>query len=158
MSVEDNTEPTLAWLQARLKLDDKGLSFVIQRQSPLLCLNIDTNLEPTITFYEDCVGSNTARTMISKYPVLLPLSLENRLKPRLEETQEAGIPIDTRTMTRIAMMTEEKWCASMAFQKKKLSKEKNIETTATGELIVTNKRSPATDFVCRPLLPRHQCI
>jgi hypothetical protein len=121
-NIENKTEPTLTWLQARLKLDDKSLSFVIQSMPSLLGCNIDTNLEPTITFYDDCVGSNAARLMILKCPALSTYSLENRLKPRLAEAEVAGIPIDTGALSRIAGMTEEKWCISMALQEDKLLK------------------------------------
>jgi hypothetical protein len=111
---KDNLEPSLTWLQARLKLDDKGLSFVIQRSPSLLGYNMDTNLEPTIKFYEDCVGSTAAIHMIVEDPRILGSSLEKRLKPRLAECQEAGIPIDTSTLPRISTLTAEKWSASMA--------------------------------------------
>jgi hypothetical protein len=122
-SIEDNLEPTLSWLQKRLSLNDKSLCFVIQRMPSLLGLNIDKNLEPTIKFYEDCVGSNAAIQLIAKDPRILTASLENRLKPRLLECQEAGIPVDTGTMMRIAKYTELSWSNSMIFQKNNVLKE-----------------------------------
>jgi hypothetical protein len=123
MSIEDNLEPKLAWLQQRLELDEKGVSFVVQRMPPLLGCEIANNLEPTIHFYEDCAGSVAARTIIVNNPVLFGVSLEKRLKPRLAEAQEAGIPIDTGTLKRIAKNTAENWSSSMAFQETKLLKQ-----------------------------------
>jgi hypothetical protein len=121
-SVDDNLEPKLSWLQERLSLNDKSLSFVIQRMPSLFGLNIDNNLEPTIKFYEDCVGSNAAIQLIAEDPRILGSSLEHRLKPRLVECQEAGIPVDTGTVQRMAKQTEFVWSNSMTFQKNKLLK------------------------------------
>jgi hypothetical protein len=118
--IDETLEPKLAWLQERLSLDDKSLCFVIQRMPSLLGCDIGTNLEPTIKFFEDCVGSKAAIQLIAKNPRLLGSSLENRLKPRLVECQEAGIPMDTGTIDRIARYTESKWSDSMIFRKNKL--------------------------------------
>jgi hypothetical protein len=120
LSMEASLEPKLTWIQDRLLLDDKSLCFVIQRMPPLLGCNIATNLEPTIKFYENCVGSKAAIQLISKTPSILGSSLENRLKPRLVEFQEAGIPMDTASIIRIAKYTELGWSNSMVFQKDKL--------------------------------------
>jgi hypothetical protein len=121
-SIDDNLEPKLAWLEERLSLNDKSLCFVIKRMPALFTTNIDNNLEPTIKFYEDCVGSNAAIQLIAKDPRILGSSLENRLKPRLLECQEAGIPVDTGTLQRIAKYTELGWSNGMIFQKNKLLK------------------------------------
>jgi hypothetical protein len=96
---------------------------LFQRQPSLFTKNIDKNFEPTNKFYEDCVGLDAAIQLISKSPTILSNSLEKRLKPRLVECQEAGIPIDTGTIQRIAKYTELKWSNSMIFQKNKLLKE-----------------------------------
>jgi hypothetical protein len=68
-------------------LDDNRLCFVIQRLLSLFGYNIDNNLEPTIKFYEDCVGSKAAIQLIAKDPRVLASSLENRLKPRLVQSR-----------------------------------------------------------------------
>jgi hypothetical protein len=120
MSVQDSLEPKLVWLQERLSLDDKSLCKLVQKQPPLLGYHLTTNLEPTIKFYEECVGSSSVIQMIANRPCLLGYSLENRLIPRLCECQEAGIPMDTGTIQRIACYTEFEWSNSIIFQKKKL--------------------------------------
>jgi hypothetical protein len=119
-SIEQNLEPKLEWLQKRLALDDASLSDVVRRMPSVLGLNIETNMEPTITFYEDCLGSDAAITFIVNSPRVLNSSLEKRLKPRLAECQEAGIPIDKGTTERMAMYSEDRWSISMAYQKRKL--------------------------------------
>jgi hypothetical protein len=126
-SIEKNLKPKLVWLGERLVLDDASLSLVIQRQPSLFGCEIYTNLEPTIKFYEDCVGSDATRTMIAKRPSLLGYSLEKRLKPRLAEAREAGIPIDTGTVQRMAKYTEDKWSNGLAFQKTKLLKHPQLD-------------------------------
>jgi hypothetical protein len=73
-----------------------------------------TNPEPAIKFYEDCVGSDATRTMIATSPALLGSSIENRLKPRVVDCQEAGIPIDTGTVQRMAKYTEDQWSDGLA--------------------------------------------
>ena len=131
LNIENNIEPKLAWLGERLVLDDESLSLVIQRLPALLCYNIETNLKPTIKFYEECVGSDAARTLIATSPALLGYSLEKRLMPRLAECQEAGIPIDTGTVQRMAKHTEEKWSISVGFQKDKMIDPREITKHAT---------------------------
>jgi hypothetical protein len=118
-SIDQNLEPKVAWLQKRLVLDDASLSVVVQRMPPILGCSIEKNLEPTIKFYEECVGSDSARTLIANNPSMLGYSLEKRLKPRLAECQEAGVPIDTGTLIRIAKHAEDEWSSSMAFQNTK---------------------------------------
>jgi hypothetical protein len=123
MSIEDNLVPKLSWLQERLELDSKSLSKLVQAAPPVLGYNVEANLEPTIEFYEDCVGSNAAIEIIARDPLLLGSSLEKRLKPRLAQVQEAGIPLDTGTITRMAKYTDEQWSIGLAFQKTKLLKQ-----------------------------------
>ncbi len=122
-SIEDNLDPKRTWLQERLELESKSLSKLVQAMPSILGYNVKGNLEPTIQFYEDCVGSNAAIPTIAKDPSLLGYSLENRLKPRLAQVQEAGIPLDTGTITRMAKLTEERWSISLASQKTKLLKQ-----------------------------------
>jgi hypothetical protein len=118
MNAEENLEPKLEWLGERLVLDDASLSeFAQQCASVIICCNIENNLEPAIKFYEECVGLDAARTLVTNSPTLLTRSLEKRLKPRLAECQEAGVPIDAGTLQRIAKMTTGKWSSSMAFQR-----------------------------------------
>jgi hypothetical protein len=131
-SIENNLEPKLAWLQERLSLDDKCLCELVQKQPSLLGCDIATNLGPTIKFYEDCVGSKAAIQLIVNNPRILNSSLENRLKPRLVECQEAGMPVDTATIMRIAKYTELEWSNSMIFQKNKLLKDVLLKENLRG--------------------------
>jgi hypothetical protein len=87
-------------------------------------LSILKNLELTIKFYEDCVGSNAAIQLVAKDRRVLNTSLENRLKPRFVECQEAGTTVDTGTVMRIAKCTELSWSNDvMIFQKNQVLKE-----------------------------------
>jgi hypothetical protein len=89
----------------------------------LLGFSIADNLEPTIKFYEDCVGLNATRNLILQHPSMISYSLEKRLKPRLAEAQEAGIFIDTGILSLLAKYTDDLWSKSLAFQKTKRLKE-----------------------------------
>ena len=99
----------------------------MQRSPHVSCLNIETNLETAMKFYEDCIGSDAARTIIATSPALLGSSLQNRLKPRLVKCQEADIPIDTGTVKRMAKYTEDQWSDGLASQKRKLLKQKLLD-------------------------------
>jgi hypothetical protein len=122
-SIDESLEPKLSWLQQRLSLDDASLSVVVQQMQSILGSSVETNLEPRIKFYEECVGLDATRTFIANNPRLLGSSLEKRLKARHAECQEAGVPIDTGTLQRIAMHAEDLWSNAMAFQKTKLLKQ-----------------------------------
>merc|ERR1719287_105118 len=116
-SVEDSLEPKLEWLQQHLSLDDAALSNMIQQFPVLFSCNAETNLRPTLDFYIDALGDTRgALALVVGHPNVLSLSLERRLKPRLQEARGAGIVIDAGCVTRIALFTNEKWSKSLAFQ------------------------------------------
>jgi hypothetical protein len=50
------TKARMAPEEAWLVLDDASLSVVVQRKPLLFCYNMETNLEPTINCFEECVG------------------------------------------------------------------------------------------------------
>ena len=110
-------ELKLEWLQQHLHLDDAALSNMIQQFPALFNCNAETNLRPTLDFYIDALGDTQgALALVVGQPNLFSLSLEKRLKPRLKEAQEAGIVIDSGCVTRIALLTNENWSSSLAFQ------------------------------------------
>ena len=81
---------------------------------PLFCCNIDTNLEPTLNFYIDALGDeNKALNLIIRIPASLGYSVENRLKPRLEEAKEAGMIIDSTCLSAMMAMTNDQWAKKM---------------------------------------------
>ena len=85
---------------------------------PLLGSNIDTNIDPTINFYIDALGDESeALDLIIQRPASLTYSLEKRLKPRLQEAQDAGMIIDSKFLSSMMTYTEDGW-------NKKLLKEK----------------------------------
>ena len=119
--VENNIEPKLDWFRQRLHLDDAALSKMIQSFPPLLSYNSDTNLEPKLNFFIEALGSETeALTLVQQYPKMFSVSLEKRLKPRLEQARDAGIVIDTGCLRRIAMTTNESWSKSLVYQSKQI--------------------------------------
>jgi len=109
-SVDANIEPTLNWLQQQLDLDDASVSKMIQKMPPLLACNIDTNLKPTLDFYINALGDEEeALRIVIRDPSLFTYSLKNRLNPRLEEAQDAGMTIDSGCLKCIAKYTKDQW-------------------------------------------------
>lgn len=53
------------------------------------------------------------------------MSLENKLKPRLKQAQEAGIVIDRGCIQRMGKYNDTQWATSIAYQKKQLLKAKS---------------------------------
>jgi hypothetical protein len=91
LSAEQNLEPKVVWLQQKrlvLDDDDTSLSIVVQRMPPILGCSIETNLEPTIKFYEECVGLDAARTLVANNPRLLDWMPQEHL---LQTTQDCWI-------------------------------------------------------------------
>lgn len=91
--------------------------------------NIESNLEPTLNFY---VNAMTMATMgeeegeknekkkkkkkqevlelLVNNPSLFHYSLENRLKPRLEEARDIGMDIDsTASLRKLGQYTDDEW-------------------------------------------------
>lgn len=112
-------EPTLTWLQQKLSLDDVGLAKLIVALPTLLGCDIETNLSPTLNFYNDWISEDEAKQLVTKNPRMFGASLEGRLKPRLEQARESGVAIDAGCFVRMAQYTEERWQASLAFQERK---------------------------------------
>ena len=122
LSIPDNIEPKLNWIHQRLCLTDEELSKLIQKLPPLLGCNIDTNIEPTINFYIDAMGAESkAIAFVIRNPASLSRSLEKRLKPRLQEAQEAGMIINSKSLALLAMYTNNQWEKKMLKQMRKSS-------------------------------------
>merc|ERR1719291_911291 len=116
----ENIELKLGWLQHRLDLDDAAVSKLVQQCPPLLGCNVHTNLEPTLNFYIDALGEEgEALALVVRDPRLFSLSLEKRLKPRLEEARNAGLLIDSGCLLRIGKYTNKTWHASLCPSKHK---------------------------------------
>merc|ERR1712151_694752 len=111
-------DPKFEWLKEKLNADDKIVGRLVERFPAILTCSIEKNLEPTIQFYEDCIGHDMTCEMILSFPTILGYSLEKRLKPRLEQVQDAGIIVDAGTIQRMAAYTNEKWEKSMIYQGK----------------------------------------
>ena len=110
LSIDDNLQPKLEWIQQRLSLTDESLSNLIKKFPSIFSCNVNTNLAPTLNFYIGALGDEReALTLVIQNPSLFGYSLENRLKPRLEETRDAGIFIDAACLRRIGQCTDNQW-------------------------------------------------
>ena len=113
LSIDDNIEPKLDWLSEHLELDNDALSSMIQKSSGMLSCKIETNLEPTLHFYINAIESENSKQealkLIVNNPTLFNYSLENRLKPRLEEAKSTGMKIDAAILRRMGQYTDDDW-------------------------------------------------
>mmetsp|Transcript_15884 Transcript_15884/g.23368 ORF Transcript_15884/g.23368 Transcript_15884/m.23368 type:complete len:374 (+) Transcript_15884:315-1436(+) len=129
-SIEQKIQPTLKWFQKNLDLkDDAEINTFVNKLPTLLDYSIKNNLEPTLEFYIESIGNKgDAITLLTKSPRAFGASLENRLKPRLDEAKEAGMVIDQRCLLRIATYTEKMWRANLEHRSKETFKVKIEET------------------------------
>ena len=78
--------------------------------------NIDTNIDTTLNLYIDALAlgdESKALAFVRRDPSSLGRSLEKRLKPRLQEAQEAGIIVDSKFLNFIIYRTEDQWAKKM---------------------------------------------
>ena len=67
-------------------------------------------VEPTLNFYIDAMGDESeALALVTRDPRSLSRSLEKRLKPRLQEAQDAGMIIDSKFLNSMMAYTEDGW-------------------------------------------------
>mmetsp|Transcript_3980 Transcript_3980/g.6119 ORF Transcript_3980/g.6119 Transcript_3980/m.6119 type:complete len:403 (-) Transcript_3980:20-1228(-) len=112
----DTWEVKLDWIERRLHLSDQELSEFIVRYPCLLNCNIESNLDLTLNFYIDALGNESeAAKLVTNNPSLLAYSLEKRLKPRLQESRDAGILIDAGCLRRIGQYTNDYWEIAISF-------------------------------------------
>jgi len=112
----DTWEVKLDWIERRLHLTGDDLSKFILKAPSILNCNIESNLDLTLDFYIDALGDEReAVRLVTNNPSLLAYSLEKRLKPRLQETRDAGILIDAGCLRRIGQYTDDYWKMAITF-------------------------------------------
>ena len=90
-SIPDNIEPKLNWLQKCLSLTDDELSKIVEQYPALFSYNIDNNLEPKLNFNINAsLGDENEALALVAHTCFVWYSLENRLKPRLQEALDAA--------------------------------------------------------------------
>jgi hypothetical protein len=104
-------------------MDGDELIKLIISQPSILGSSIPTNLEPTLDFYQECIGIEGTKRLLAGSPRLLMASLESRLKPRLEQLKGAELEVDAGSLQRMAKHTEAQWQASLVYQTNKLRKQ-----------------------------------
>lgn len=120
---EDGTdkESKMKRLEENMKLNRDEANEWAKRFPKTLDYNIEPNLAPKLDFYKEVIGDEqSAISLVMKHPRnVFCSSLESRLKPRLKEAQELGIDINEGLVRRMAVLTDEKWKKSLAYQAKK---------------------------------------
>jgi hypothetical protein len=112
----DTLEVKIGWIRKRLYLRGQDLSNFILKSPSILNCNIESNLDLTLNFYIDALGNERdAVRLVTMNPSLLAYSLENRLKPRLQQTKDVGIMIDAGCLRRIGQYTDDYWKLAISF-------------------------------------------
>mmetsp|Transcript_6987 Transcript_6987/g.12660 ORF Transcript_6987/g.12660 Transcript_6987/m.12660 type:complete len:487 (-) Transcript_6987:78-1538(-) len=150
-------ETNLAYFEQRLGLTVEQLRMVVVGYPPVLSLGLETNLMPTIAFFDDALNGGSINThddndidarrhqsriaaFLSESPSLLEYNVAKRLVPRLEQVREmaskgAGCddPVDENMLRAIATLTDSRF-ESWLLQ--------NNETQSSGdELTVDNSNA-----------------
>lgn len=112
----DTWEMKLDWIERRLHLTGDDLSKFILKTPSILNCSIESNLDLTLDFYIDALGDEReAVRLVTNNPSLLAYSLEKRLKPRLKETRDAGIIVDSACLRRIGQYTDDYFEMAITF-------------------------------------------
>lgn len=108
LTSEDDKEP-LAWLTSRLGLDPDQAASMATTHPPLLGYDIERNLEPTISFYEEAMGGD-ATSLLCESPALLEYNVRKRLIPRLSLVKKSlEGPLDAPSVKAIATKTDSRF-------------------------------------------------
>ena len=82
-------------------------------------LDIDRNLEPTISFFESLLGKDIGKTLMYNHPALLKCSLSKRLIPRRAIMIAKGITFDEKNTKKMCYLTNEKFEVLLKLEKQK---------------------------------------
>jgi len=129
-----STERNLVYLEERLDLTVEQLRTVVVGYPPVLSFELETNLMPTIDFYDDALRSDVVgdandgnnndvvqhrsrlAAFICERPSLLEFNVAKRLIPRLEQTRAIisssggiGGPVDEEMLQMIATLTDSRF-------------------------------------------------
>ena len=83
----------------------KDVRLLLLKNPILVGLDITKNLDPSITFFDDILGPELARPILSRNGRLMMTSLANRLIPRRDKMIEAGIEFNETTVAQLCMNT-----------------------------------------------------
>lgn len=87
----DLLEAKFTFLQDSLDLTKEETEMMIETYPQLMGLSILNNLEPTIGFLRTCLSTEQLRDFVLYQPALLAYSLEQRIRPRLEQMNDLDI-------------------------------------------------------------------
>jgi mTERF domain-containing protein len=90
LSIPDNLEPKLNWLQQRLDLNDAQVSKIVRRLPTIIQYSIPNKLEPTLKWLQQQLsldGDELAK-LVESQPPLLGCSIPINLEPTLDFYKE----------------------------------------------------------------------
>ena len=111
----------------------------------LLHLSVEKNLKPKVEYLERVLGKEKLASALERFPTMLGYSLDNRIKPRLEQILAAGI--DGEKLTVGLPMKQEAFEEWLERRSQKLSAVQirnnddapNKEKTSLGSIITSDK-------------------
>ena len=90
MSIKDNIDPKLDWLQQRLVLDDEELSKMITKFSAIVKYSLNDNIIPTLDWLQTRLELDDIALgkIIQKLPSILACSIPDNIEPKLNWIQQ----------------------------------------------------------------------
>lgn len=125
LHMESTLESKFSWLMNRYGLKDTtDLKRMLLALPSIVGYNHVKNIEPKLTFYEELLGDKQkTNQFVTRDPRFLSYSLENRIKPRVEQAEEIGMKINPSTLNNIIKATDERWSRAVSNHQRKAAKE-----------------------------------
>ena len=108
----ESMERNMKYFETRFSFTKEEVLSLLSTQTSLMAYDIETNIEPTIDFFESLLGSEQGLALIKWHPALLGASLSKRLIPRRERMISVGVVFDDMNAKRMCYKTNdqfEKW-------------------------------------------------
>ena len=150
---DGNIESTLLWLEARLGLSVEQLGALVVGYPPVLRLGLETNIKPTIAFFDDAMsgggdlfsnGNNDAHGLrlaafLCESPSLLEYNVAKRLVPRLARVRTAleVVSVDEEILRAISTLTDSRFEAWLNNERRK-SGNVNDDDVGDGDVEIIN--------------------
>jgi tRNA G18 (ribose-2'-O)-methylase SpoU len=108
---DGNVEITLSWLEARLDLSVERLGALVVGYPPVLRLGLETNIKPTVAFFDDALSGDGLAAFLCESPSLIEYNVAKRLVPRLARVRTAleVTSVDEETLRAIATQTDSRF-------------------------------------------------
>jgi len=135
-SSSETLESKMVFLTKRLLLDETQLRKMVLAMPSLLGCNMESNIEPTISFFEETMGLEAARNFIISFARCLASSLSKRLIPRFDRLLQShsDLVLEKTTSGYICTLSNDKFDAWMGRNHgEQFTENKDVDDTVTRE-------------------------